>query len=471
MNVFVHTALALALSIVSFTSVAAQETVTGTALPRATLTELALLPMREPAARDFEHRSLIPSFRTFVAEVQNTGFESTAATIAPPPVALKFDSSTSRVLSPADASGAVGKNHVVGAYNSGVTVHDRAGNKAATLTLQQFWAGVTTTQGDIYDPRIVYDSVADRFVLTSIHNGQFILLGFTETGDPTGAWRRYRITANGVDFSQLAVTKDTVMFGTNVEPFSVIYLIQKEALYAGPANPTFGKMQVTAESDLLPVGSEDSTIDYVVMGSGSQILVNRLDTPSQPFRVITSPTTWLDPNWQLPQLNGGPLDAGWGVIASAVERNGFIYVAMTRTAPGATRQSIVWCRFDPVTLVSEWGSISDPSGEFAYAYPSVAVNRTGAMLIGFGKFSPNRYPSSAYIYRDILGRISTVADLHLGESAFTASERWGDYTTTLVDPVNPNTFWTVQIHAKESAWHSAWGRIDVDQGRRRAARH
>lgn len=468
MNVFFRTALAL--SIVS-ASVAAQETVIGTALPRATLTELALLPMREPAARDFEHRSLIPSFHAFVAAVQNTGFESTAATIAPPPAALKFDSGTSRVLSPADASGAVGKNHVIGAYNSGVVVHDRAGNKLATLTLQQFWAGVATTQGDIFDPRIVYDSVADRFVITSLHNGLFILLAFSETGDPTGAWRRYKISASGSDFSHLAVTKDTVMFGTNIEPFSVVYVIQKDALYAAPANPTFGKMQVAAESDLLPVGSEDSTIDYAVMGSGSQILVNRLDTLSQPFRVITAPTTWLTPHWELPQLNGRSLDAGWGVIASAVERNGFIYVAMTRNAPGATRQSIVWCKFHPVTLVSEWGSISDPSGEFAYAYPSVAVNRTGAMLIGFGKFSPNRYASSGYIYRDLLGRVSTVADLHLGESTFNASERWGDYTSTVVDPMNPNTFWTVQIRAKESSWHTAWGRIDLDHGRRRAARH
>jgi hypothetical protein len=159
------------------------------------------------------------------------------------------------------------------------------------------------------------------------------------------------------------------------------------------------------------------------------------------------------------------------VLASAIESRGLIYVTMTRTAPGASRQSIVWCRFDPVTLASEWGSISDPSGEFAYAYPSLAVNRAGAMLIAFGTFSRNRYASSGYVYRDLLGRTSIVADLQNGESTFMDSERWGDYTTTVVDPLNQNAFWTVQMRAKSAAWHTGWARIDVGPGRRRAARH
>jgi hypothetical protein len=467
------TLLALFLPLLFVAPVVADE-VQAIALPRATLADLASRPLADPGPRRIVHRLLPPLRPSLAGNAYQTGAAAPAASIEPPPLVLAFDSSTSRNLSPADASGAVGPNHVVGAYNSGLVVHDRQGHVLASLTLPQFWASSVGNTGFIYDPRIAYDTTADRWIVISIYDERAVYVAFSETGDPTAAWRRYSVAVNDVDFSQLALTRDTVMIGTNVgfEQQGVILTVQKEALYAAPPSLTLQRLDFFGGSDIVPVPSESSTTEYFVTSGGSQILFKSIDTIGQSWRVVTAPTNWQGPSWELPQPGAGPLDAGIPTIAAAMESGGSIYVTMTRTAPGASRQSIVWCKFDPVTLESEWGSVSDPAGAVAYAYPSLAVNRGGAMLIGFGSFSSTQYASSNYVYRDFLGRVSTVGHIRTGSSTFTATERWGDYTTTVVDPRDQNAFWSVQMHAAKGTWVTTWAKIEAvpSIGRRRTVR-
>lgn len=133
------------------------------------------------------------------------------------------------------------------------------------------------------------------------------------------------------------------------------------------------------------------------------------------------------------------------------------------------RVSIVWAKFDPVNLTSEWGAIDDPTATKSYAYPSLAVNKSGAMLIGFGIFSKTSYPAAGYIYRDFLGRTSNVGVIRTSNSA-SDIDRWGDYSSTDIDPLDEANFWTLQIHCTTRAWATSWTLIDT-WPKRRAARH
>ena len=64
-----------------------------------------------------------------------------------------------------------------------------------------------------------------------------------------------------------------------------------------------------------------------------------------------------------------------------------------------------------------------------------------------------------------------------GEAPF-HRERWGDYTTTLVDPVDDLSFWTVQEYANTpigstDRWATWWAYVPIAEkpGRGRAVRH
>lgn len=457
----------LALALVTAPFAFADEVVTAIELPRATLSELAGFPAYDPP-RVIEHRTLPPLRFRYAT---NAILESprSEATIAAPRLAATFDSSSSKEVLPADASGAVGPQHVVSALNSGIIVQNRSGATLKTVTLAQFWNDPSKPVATYYDPRIAYDKAADRWVVMSIYDEQAMMIAVTLTGDPAGTWQRYKVSVPGADFSHLALTKDTVvattLTGADLENTTAL-TVQKDLLYAAPTGLSFTRRDVT-DADATPVSSDNSTNEYMVWAFDDQIWVRRLEDTS--WQYVGAPADWRSPYFNLPQLGGGHLDGPWGTVEAAVEQNGAIYVTMTRTLTiGQT--AIVWCKFDPGTLSAQWGTIETPN--VYYAYPSLAVSPSGAMLIGFGIFSSTQYASSGYVYRDLFGRISNVGSIRNGDSRVTIDTRWGDYTTTVVDPLDSSVFWTAQMHAKDATWGTTWSRIETSGGgRRRVARH
>ena len=452
--------------------VAAQEVVHATALPRATMSEMAAVPLRDPEPRVIRHR-LLPPLRPGVRPAATLPVEApAAATIAAPRVTTLFDADASRALVPADASGAVGPAHVLTTNNARVIVHDRAGKLLKSVSQDQFWASGLPA-GEYYDPRAEYDPATNRWFLMAINDEMAIAFAASETGDPTGAWRRYLLVEPGVDFSMMAVTRDTVVFGTMGydADSSLLVSVRKQDLLSGQASiPTTRHRFGNAFA--YPVTSSGGQ-QYVVMPDGHTLVIRDLNRPSWSTTVNEPPQWHIAPFGNLPQLGGHFLDAGYGFLEDVAERDGWIYATMIRAGPQWPTQAVTWARIRAESGEAQWGAISDPAGKTTYAYPSLAVNRQGGMLIAFGTFSPASFASSAFFYRDFLGRVSDVTPIRAGTTAVTVHDRWGDYTTTVVDPVDDTSFWTTQIHATNSSWGTTWGKIEAATGtpKRRAARH
>jgi hypothetical protein len=74
---------------------------------------------------------------------------------------------------------------------------------------------------------------------------------------------------------------------------------------------------------------------------------------------------------------------------------------------------------------------------------------------------------------DAAGKFSNEAKLKDGTSTIRDTDRWGDYTTTLADPLDDTAFWTVQISAQSGHWQTWWARVKAPAAatRRRSARH
>ena len=105
--------------------------------------------------------------------------------------------------------------------------------------------------------------------------------------------------------------------------------------------------------------------------------------------------------------------------------------------------------------------------------PSPSTN-TNDVLIGYSRFSADQYASANYAFRygsDPAGTLNDDTVLKAGEASyykiFRTMNRWGDYSATVVDPVNDRDLWTIQEYAEtpisgSDRWGTWWGMIPVD---------
>jgi len=115
--------------------------------------------------------------------------------------------------------------------------------------------GLTSTSDYRYDPKILYDQDADRFIavmLSGVDSFNHIVVGFSQTHNPRGSWNFYKFKgdyANDTtwfDFPSVAITKDELFFTGNKVHYatpwqtgfkeSVIYQVRKSDGYAGSSS-------------------------------------------------------------------------------------------------------------------------------------------------------------------------------------------------------------------------------------------
>ena len=121
---------------------------------------------------------------------------------------------------------------------------------------------------------------------------------------------------------------------------------------------------------------------------------------------------------------------------------------------------IRWYKINTATqAIVEQGSIQDTSGRLDFVTPSISVSpTTGAVAIGYTATGLDLFPSSYVSIGVPIGGIGSAiafnnpTPVKAGESSYIDSGNhfWGRYTTTLVDPADPNTFWTFQQYTNAS---------------------
>jgi hypothetical protein len=121
---------------------------------------------------------------------------------------------------------------------------------------------------------------------------------------------------------------------------------------------------------------------------------------------------------------------------------------------------------------AETGTIDDPTGTTFYGFPGIAVNRLGAATISYCYYSASIHPSLGYSYRDPTGVMSSGGTISNGTNV-PSERRWGDFTTTVVDPINDLEFWVTGPSATSQIWSTWWGVIHppLPPARIRAVRH
>jgi hypothetical protein len=182
------------------------------------------------------------------------------------------------------------------------------------------------------------------------------------------------------------------------------------------------------------------------------------------------------------------------VRSNPLLRNGRIWYAQTIALPAgsfttSSRAVAQWTSLDAATgNVVDGGRVEDPTatllnGGKHYAYPSLAVNKNNDVLMGFSEAESDDYIDAGYTFRlgtDAAGTMRDPVIYKEGEDYYSKTfsgtrNRWGDYSHTLVDPVNDRDLWTVQEYAQlrvgttgqgsnDSRWGTWWAKVTAPAG-------
>jgi len=418
---------------------------------------------------------------------------------------------------PPDTHGAVGPNHLMLAHNVRARIQTRSGAVLSTVHFTNFWGAVgpfeVTNLCYICDPRCLYDPYGSRWIMGGMAEvfttNSAALIGVSQTDDPTGNWNLYRIRSDAaglvtIDYPCVGFNKDWIVvhydrfvrqangFGSHLG--SRVYVFNKTNLYANGAG-LFTKFDLSnADYARFPATTFDQSLStmYLIgtLGTGANQSSLRIYTVTGPVGAevfSSSATVTVTNRWAetapaglnaefLPQLGGArgfrSLDS---TIQSLVYRNGSLWTTHFVFLPSggaANRAAVQWWQLSPQGAILQRGRLDDPTGTNHYAFPSLSVNKFNAVLVGYSRFSSTQYVSANYAFRandDPPNTLRSDTVLKAGEAPYVRPDpfnhnRWGDFSATVVDPVNDTDLWTIQEYAAspiggQDRWGTWWGRI------------
>ncbi|MBK8254937.1 MAG: hypothetical protein IPK82_20055 [Polyangiaceae bacterium] len=421
---------------------------------------------------------------------------------APPSVTTFVALGDNNTSIPPDTQGAVGPNHVTTTLNTQIRIQNKSGGVISTFSLASFWSFLQNP--DPFDPKIIFDPYSNRWIFVACADAKSatssLLVAMSNTSDPTGVWTGYRIDADGqnliwADFPSLGFNKKWVAVSVNLytvanNAFSTsrLYLFDKSDMVAGIA-VDYSYFQ-DANGAPSPAVELDSLVDDLYLlqrwsvNPGSLRLRRATGPTNSPTIQLVgyanAPNSWATSgsgNADFAPQSGSAqkIQTNDDRLHNVVYRNGSLWTAHTifQPAAGPTRSSIQWWQLATDASILQRGLIDDPNSGKFYAFPSIAVNKNNDALIGYSRFSSSQYASANYAFRsgsDPLNTVQADSTFQAGiapyykPSVSTNRNRWGDYSSTVVDPTDDTTLWTIQEAADLPAasydrWFTAWAKV------------
>ncbi len=210
------------------------------------LSRLPQAPLSPAKARERPYRPLLRPPVNPKTETSVPGPEAklpAAASLAPMPAPTRNFEGLARTDTctggqcgngtPPDTNGEVGPNHYIQAVNSAYGIYDKNGTLLASFTEDQLWSGDASicngqSQGD---PVVVYDALADRWILTHFAFGfsgsnvtapYYQCIAVSKTADPVaGGWWLYPVRVDDVshpwlnDYGKFGIWTDCLYMSAN----------------------------------------------------------------------------------------------------------------------------------------------------------------------------------------------------------------------------------------------------------------
>lgn len=387
---------------------------------------------------------------------------------------------------PFDTTGAVGEDHIVVVINGGYRSYDKAGTELESTTLNALFEDTPEdlVEDDAFDPRVVYDAEEQRFFACATDgrrntSGSQLLIAVSDSSDPTAGWTAFAIDTGedilgveqhfpdypviglNADVVTITLTLDTKTGITPSHTHVFAYVFPKSDLLL--ATPTIANVQQLDISEG-PIFTRHPSMD---LGNGSlphtlwkwdtNDTLDRLDVTLDGTYSIdeVASIAYTDAVGLDGEQPGGATDlnnsASSRISSSPVLTGGFFYLVVS--SQSGTDSTIVVLKINATTNIIEARTTLSESG-LDLIYPSIAVNTNGDIVVGCtstGAGSEEFASAMIFVGKDE-GGVMTFLDgdvIKAGERTYEVLDsesrnRWGDYSATVVDPADPNRFWTFQ---------------------------
>jgi hypothetical protein len=451
-----------------------------------------------PATPPLGPKALAPANPVVVARIP--GLIAPPPASPPSPPADVFVALDDRgPLIPADTNGAVGENALLVAINNEMAIQKRDGALVGRVALRAFWAKVDKPKAPApFDPKVLYDRFAKRWVFVACADQRAktssLLVGVSKTDNPAAGWNTHRFDVDPkdemwLDYPSVGLNRKWIvvqgnMFGisSDANSRSDIYVFNKTDLYAGGPGKHKRLSLPGAANTLAPEVNGDNSDSMVLVGAVNANPCDSLQLyritgtedapdvkPLDPLITVPDAQAWSTnpPKYAdfAPQKGAAEkLNTDDSRILGAVSHKGKLWCVHTVFLPaiGAlTRSAVQYWQInpdatDPADRVTQFGRLDDSQGRLFRAFPSVAVNCCGDVLIGYSRFEGNNFAGAAYAYRQADDPVNTfrqevVFKPGLAKYVMTnkwPKNRWGDYSNTVIDP-DGHGFWTIQKFALE----------------------
>ncbi len=187
--------------------------------------------------------------RTLRKTPHSTLHKSGARVADAPVITRNFRGNTRDNSVPMDNSMAISRNgFIVSGINSNIIFTGPDGKITYNGGLSDFFT-LLSLSTRMYDPRVIYDSEANRFIFMCLHGSEpsntFLCLAFSKTEDPNGEWFYYKVDGNPsgdnhwFDYPNIALSShDFYIAGLMRDTpgdwkYSVVYQLDKNDGYLG----------------------------------------------------------------------------------------------------------------------------------------------------------------------------------------------------------------------------------------------
>ena len=402
--------------------------------------------------------------------------------------------------SPPDTVGDVGPNHYIQMVNATkVAIHDKTGTLLTPrFDLGTLWSTGPCT-GNAGDPVVVYDELANRWLLSQFATPNHLCFAISKTANPLGAYHLYTFNVGSFpDYFKVGVWRNGYYVSANESTYTA-YAFNRTKMLAG--DPTANFVKFTGQTNfLLPADIDGSTAppaggglfytfkDNSFHGGVDRIELFRLtpnftNTANSTFSLVKTfqiaPFTYtvcgfFNLNCIRQKGTTQRVDAvsEWPMHRFAYRRFGdhqsLVGNFTVGGGGGETGAAIRWFELRNLgTAVGGWSlfqqGTQDPGGVHDRFMGSIAMDENGNIALGYSISSTTINPQIRYATRqpgDPPGTLELEKVLKAGTGSQTGSNRWGDYSAMSVDPTTDCQFWyTNEFYNPSSAtsWKTAVG--------------
>ena len=384
-------------------------------------------------------------------------------------------------VAPPDTNGSVGNTQFVQITNFDYAIFDKAtGNTILGPTpAHTIWNGFGGNCGngsDGGDPVVVYDKAANRWVISqlpSTYNGW--CMAVSQTSDATGSYYRYEFEFgnNLPDYPKLGVWPDAYYWSSNTFQNGSTFIgaqacaFDRANMLSGGAANAICFQQNSSVASLLPSDLDGSTAPpsgepnlYLELYDTSHLGLFKFhaDFTTPPNSTFTGPTT-ISVATYAEACGGGvciPQEGTTQQLDSLGDRlmfrnayrnlKGTEYLVSTHSVTAGTSVGTRWYQItnpNGTPTVAQQGTFA-PDSSYRWM-GSIAMDKSGDIAVGYSVSSSSIHPSIFYTGRvpsDPSGMMESEANIYNGTGSQTRGlDRWGDYSSISIDPVDDCTFW------------------------------